>query len=71
MQGDRPFERRRALRGVAYSLAEFQEKYRLSRSTAEDLFFRFGPSAIELDILMSAKKHTPTIHSITRDLSIR
>lgn len=70
MQDNIPFERRRALRGVAYTLAEFQQRYRLSKTTAEDLFVRFGPSSIELDLLMAAKKRSPTIASVTRDLSI-
>jgi hypothetical protein len=49
------FQRRHRIRGVAYSLEQFAEKYDLDDQRAEDLFFRFGPSSIELDLLMKAK----------------
>ncbi|MEK1894212.1 MAG: hypothetical protein AAAB20_13190 [Rhizobium sp.] len=55
MKTQQPFKRRRALRGAAYSLVEFQQKYRLDPAIAEDLFNRFGPSAVDLDLLMAAK----------------
>lgn len=48
------FQRRNQQRGVAYSLEQFTEKYDLDDARAEDLFYRFGPSSIELDILMAA-----------------
>jgi hypothetical protein len=50
------FERRRPVRGAPYSLEEFQRKYDLAPDTAEDLFQRFGPSSVELDLLMAAKR---------------
>jgi hypothetical protein len=64
-----PFERRRLLRGAPYSLMEFKSKYGLDASTAEDLFVRFGPSSIELDLLMSAKRQKPTITALTMDMA--
>jgi hypothetical protein len=53
------FQRRRPVRGRPYTLDEFAAKYRLSRQAAEDLYVRFGPSAIELDLLMAAKRRVP------------
>jgi hypothetical protein len=70
MQSHRHFERRRTMRGTAYTLEEFQNKYRLSPDIAEDLFFRFGPSSVELDILMAAKKTVPSIQTITREIEV-
>jgi hypothetical protein len=64
-------ERRRPVRGVPYSLAEFQKKYRLDGDKAEDLFVRFGPSAIELDLLMNAKRQVPTFSDLTKDMPRR
>jgi hypothetical protein len=56
----RETERRgRTLRGRPYSLNEFAEKYGLEDDQAEDLFSRFGPSSIELDLLMAAKRRPP------------
>jgi len=56
----RETERRgRTLRGRPYSLSEFAEKYGLEDDQAEDLFSRFGPSSIELDLLMAAKRRPP------------
>ena len=49
------FLRRNQTKGVAYSLEEFAEKYGLDSEVAEDLFYRFGPSSIDLDLLMAAK----------------
>jgi hypothetical protein len=49
------FQRRHRIRGAAYSLEQFAEKYDLDNQSAEDLFYRFGPSSIELDLLMKAK----------------
>jgi hypothetical protein len=68
MADSRPTERQRPLRGRAYSLEEFQQKYRLDTPTAENLFSRFGPSSIELDLLMSAKRKSVTIQSVISDL---
>lgn len=68
MAGNKATERQRTLRGRAYSLEEFQKKYHLDTRTAEDLFSRFGPSSIELDLLMSAKRKAVTIQSVTSDL---
>jgi hypothetical protein len=55
------FQRRRPVRGRPYTLEEFTAKYRLARHAAEDLYIRFGPSAIELDLLMAAKHHVPEL----------
>jgi hypothetical protein len=68
MHSDRHFERRRALRGNAYTLEEFRSRYGLHQDVAESLFYRFGPSSIELDILMAAKKRVPSIHVITQEM---
>ncbi|MFJ6325132.1 MULTISPECIES: hypothetical protein [unclassified Rhizobium] len=71
METQRPFERRRLLRGAAYSLADFRKKYRLDERMAEDLFVRFGPSSIELDLLMAAKQRTPSFRDLTKDMEVR
>lgn len=63
--------RRRPTRGAPYSLAEFQKKYGLEDDIAENLFVRFGPSAIELDLLMKAKRRAPSFHELTKDMSHR
>ncbi len=68
MHSDRHFKRRRALRGNAYTLEEFRSRYGLHQDVAESLFYRFGPSSIELDILMAAKKRVPSIHVITQEM---
>lgn len=52
---ERSFRRSNQLRGVAYSLVDFASKYELDDERAEDLFYRFGPSSVELDLLMAAK----------------
>jgi hypothetical protein len=70
MHTDRPFERRKKLRGHPYTLAEFQQKYELACPEAKYLFAKFGPSSIDLDLLMSAKRRAPTIHSITDEISL-
>lgn len=49
------FHRRFQRKGVAYSLDEFAAKYELNDEHAEDLFYRFGPSSIDLNLLMAAK----------------
>ena len=55
---DRIFRRRSQQKGVAYSLEQFTAKYDLKNERAENLFYRFGPSSIELDLLMAAKNAT-------------
>ncbi|EJZ19580.1 hypothetical protein NE852_15320 [Rhizobium sp. Pop5] len=56
----RESERRsRILRGRPYSLDEFASKYGLRSDQAESLYTRFGPSSIELDLLMAAKRRQP------------
>jgi hypothetical protein len=40
--------------GPPYTLREFAEKYDLPDDRATDLYFRFGPSSIDLDLLMAA-----------------
>jgi len=47
------------LRGRPYTLEEFSEKYALPAEEAESIFKRFGPSSVELDLLMSAKGIKP------------
>jgi hypothetical protein len=64
------FERNRVIRGRPYSLKEFQEKYGLNDDVAGDLFARFGPSAIELDLLMSAKARKPSFHQIAEGITL-
>jgi hypothetical protein len=51
------FLRKNQTKGIAYSLEEFAEKHGLGSEMAEDLFYRFGPSSIDLDLdlLMAAK----------------
>ncbi|MGZ2455509.1 hypothetical protein ACVINH_000535 [Rhizobium anhuiense] len=44
-----------------YSLDEFASKYGLLSDQAESLFTRFGPSSIELDLLMAAKRRSPVL----------
>lgn len=51
--------RSRTVRGRPYSLHEFAEKYGLDDDQAKNLFKRFGPSSIELDLLMAAKRRPP------------
>ncbi|EJC71153.1 hypothetical protein Rleg5DRAFT_6993 [Rhizobium leguminosarum bv. viciae WSM1455] len=50
-----PERRSRILRGRPYTLDEFASKYGLKDEQAKNLF-RFGPSSIELDLLMAAKR---------------
>lgn len=58
----RETERRsRTLRGRPYSLNEFASKYGLQNEQAESLFSRFGPSSVELDLLMAAKRRAPVL----------
>lgn len=58
----RETERRsRTLRGRPYSLNEFASKYGLQNEQAESLFSRFGPSSVELDLLMAAKRRSPVL----------
>lgn len=49
-------ERKRRAGGEAYTLEAFAEKYGIDPVEATDLFTRFGPSKIELDLLMAAKR---------------
>ncbi|NEI73197.1 hypothetical protein GR212_26930 [Rhizobium lusitanum] len=71
METQRAYERRRVIRGASYSLAEFQKKYSLDDGVAENLFVRFGPSAIELDLLMRAKRYMPSFNDLTKDMPHR
>ena len=70
MTDTKQIERQRPLRGRPYTIDEFRLKYRLDAGTAEDLFARFGPSSVELDLLMAAKRRTPSIHSITQEIGL-
>ena len=56
-----PERRSRTLRGRPYSLQEFATKYGLKKEQAESLFTRFGPSSVELDLLMAAKRRPPVL----------
>lgn len=71
MQTQRQFERRRPIRGPAYSLTDFQKKYNLTNAMAEDLFIRFGPSSIELDLLMAAKRRIPSFDELTKEMPVQ
>ncbi|WP_082553982.1 hypothetical protein [Rhizobium sp. Leaf453] len=53
MTGNTP--KTKQTRGEPYGLEEFRQLYGLSTDEARDLFKRFGPSKIELDLLMRAK----------------
>ena len=50
----------RSIRGIhhgsRYELEAFRRRYDLEIEQARDLYERFGPSSVELDLLMSAKK---------------
>jgi hypothetical protein len=59
-----PTLRRRATRGRPYSLEEFTAKYRLDPDEGKDLYNRFGPSSIELDLLMAAKRRPPRMPEV-------
>lgn len=41
-------------RAIEYTLEEFRAAYDLPRDKAENLFDRFGPSKVELDVMMEA-----------------
>jgi hypothetical protein len=71
METQRPLERRRLVRGNPYSLEDFQKKYGLDDAMAENLFLRFGPSSIELDLLMAAKRRSPSFSKLTNDFPIK
>jgi hypothetical protein len=70
MDTERAFERRRIARGEPYTLEEFCTKYGLDPVLGKDLYFRFGPSSIELDILMAAKMTPPNFNVITEEISL-
>jgi hypothetical protein len=44
--------------GLPYTLEEFAAKYGLDEDRAKALFYRFGPSSVDLDLLMQAKAMT-------------
>jgi hypothetical protein len=56
-------QNRKVIRGRPYSIAEFARKYRLEESEAKRLYDKFGPSSTELDLLMAAKRRTPSMPS--------
>lgn len=68
MTVSKEIRRSKSPRGKSYTLADFESAYRLDTRTARDLFDRFGPSAVNLDLLMAAKRRTPTIDDVTADL---
>jgi len=49
----------RRLRQPHYTFDQFAEKYGLSPDEAKALFEKFGPSSVELDLLMKAKGVQP------------
>ncbi|MDQ0323702.1 hypothetical protein QO002_005909 [Pararhizobium capsulatum DSM 1112] len=49
----------RQQRGQPYGLDEFRQHYGLSWNEARELFIKFGPSKIDLDLLMRAKGRLP------------
>ncbi|MGV1757644.1 MULTISPECIES: hypothetical protein [unclassified Rhizobium] len=55
---------RKVMRGRPYSIAEFARKYRLDETEAKRIFYKFGPSSTELDLLMAAKRKQSTLSSI-------
>lgn len=65
---DRVVERGRVLRGRPYSVEEFRAKYALDLHDAEDLLKRFGPSSVELDLLMAAKRRKPSFQAVAVDI---
>lgn len=71
METQRSFQRRRPIRGAAYSLEDFQKKYGLDDALAENLFIRFGPSSIELDLLMAAKRRILSFDELTEEMPLR
>lgn len=54
---------RKVVRGRPYSIVEFARKYRLDDAEARRIFYKFGPSSTELDLLMAAKRRPPTLSS--------
>lgn len=52
---------RKVIRGRPYSIAEFARKYRLDDAEAKRIFYKFGPSSTELDLLMAAKRRQPSV----------
>ena len=52
---------RKVIRGRPYSITEFARKYRLDDEEAKRLFYKFGPSSTELDLLMAAKRRPPSL----------
>ncbi len=56
-----PTTTRKVIRGRPYSIAEFARKYRLDDAEAKRLFYKFGPSSTELDLLMAAKRRLPSL----------
>ncbi|MCV9960417.1 hypothetical protein OIU34_00770 [Pararhizobium sp. BT-229] len=49
----------RRLRQPHYTLEQFAKKYGLHHDEAKILFEKFGPSSVELDLLMRAKGIKP------------
>ncbi|WP_234937453.1 hypothetical protein [Rhizobium herbae] len=49
----------RRLRQPHYTFDQFAKKYGLSSDEARVLFAKFGPSSVELDLLMKAKGMQP------------
>lgn len=42
--------------GKQYRFEDFKDRYALDVDQARDLFERFGPSVVELDLLMASKR---------------
>lgn len=50
------FKLKRVARGENCSLEEFRERYDLTDADATRIYSKFGPSCVELEILMAAKR---------------
>lgn len=56
MNDERKRRGSRRLKGPQYTIEAFAEKYKLQLEEARNLFEKFGPSSVDLDILMSARR---------------
>ncbi|MBD8554218.1 hypothetical protein IFT84_06725 [Rhizobium sp. CFBP 8762] len=54
-----PRQKPKQQRGAPCTVEHFAAKYNLDADEAARLYARFGPSEMELDILMAAKGKTP------------
>lgn len=47
------------IRGAACTLAQFAARYGMNEDEAAPIYEKFGPSSVDLEILMRAKGHEP------------